>query len=51
LKYENHVEEESVDCETIPSANPTNSQLVTNVLKEEELPFKESLFENVSCSR
>jgi hypothetical protein len=51
LEEENHVEEERVDCETIPSVEPTNSQSVTNVLKEEEIPFRESLFENVSCSR
>jgi hypothetical protein len=51
LQEENHVEEERVDCETMPSMMPTNSQSITNVLKEEEIPFRESLFENVSCSR
>jgi hypothetical protein len=51
LEEENNVEEEGVDCETIPSVEPTNSQSVTNVLKEEEIPFKEAPFGNVSCSR
>jgi hypothetical protein len=51
LEEENHVEEECVDCETNPSVEPTNSQSVTNMLEEEEIPFRESLFENVSCSR
>jgi hypothetical protein len=51
LEEENNVEEEGVDCETIPSVEPTDSQLVTNVLKEEEIPFREEPFGNVSFSR
>jgi hypothetical protein len=43
LEEENHVEEEHVDCETMPSVEPTNSQSITNVLNEEEIPFRESL--------
>jgi hypothetical protein len=48
LEEENHVEEEHVDCETIPSVEPTDSQSITDVLKEEELPFRESLSEKKS---
>jgi hypothetical protein len=48
---ENHVDEERVDFEIMPSVELTNSQLVTQALKEGGLPFKETLFENVSCSR
>jgi len=51
LKEENHVEEERVDHEAIPSVEPTDSLSVANVIKEEELPFKESFFEIVCCSR
>jgi hypothetical protein len=51
LKEKNHVEGERVDCETIPNVDPVDSQSVTNVLKEEELLFEESLFENIFCSR
>jgi hypothetical protein len=51
LQEENHLEEEIVDCETMPSVEPINSQSITNSLKEEGIPFKESLFENNSCSR
>jgi hypothetical protein len=51
LKEEYHVVEEHVDCEIMPSVEPIHSQSVTHALKEEELPFKESLFENASCSR
>jgi hypothetical protein len=40
LKEENNVDEKGVDCEIIPSVEPIDSQLVTNVLKEEEIPFK-----------
>jgi hypothetical protein len=35
----------------MPSAEHTHSQSITNVLKEEEILFKEALFENFSCSR
>jgi hypothetical protein len=45
---ENHVEEEHVDCETGPSLEPSDSQSVTHVFEDEELPFKKSFFENVS---
>jgi hypothetical protein len=31
--------------------SPPDSQSITDVLKEEELPFRESLSENPSCSR
>jgi hypothetical protein len=44
-------EEKHVDCETNPTMDPTNSQSVTNMLEEEEIQFKESLVENVFCSR
>jgi hypothetical protein len=51
LEEENHAEKEGVDCETIPSVEPFDSQSATNGLKEEEIPFKEAPFGNVSCSR
>jgi hypothetical protein len=51
LEEENHLEEEHVDCETTPSVEPTNSQSSNDVFKEEEIPFRESLSTNFSCSR
>jgi hypothetical protein len=30
---------------------PTDSQAIKDIFKEEELPFRESLYENISCSR
>jgi hypothetical protein len=45
LEEENHLEEEHVDCETMPSVKPTDSQSIIDALKEEELPFRESLSE------
>jgi hypothetical protein len=51
LGEENRIEEEHVDCETTPTIQPTNSQSSNGVFKEEELPFRESLSENPSCSR
>jgi hypothetical protein len=47
LEEEKNVAEVGVHCETIPSVDTIYSQLVTNVLKEVELPFKASPFENV----
>jgi hypothetical protein len=43
--------EECVDCETMPSVELIGPQTIINVIKDEELPFKESIFENISCSR
>jgi hypothetical protein len=51
LEQENNVEKEGVDCETIPSVEPTDSHSATNVIKEEEIAFKEEPFANASCSR
>jgi len=51
LQEEIHVEEAHVDCEIIPSVESIDSQSVTDVLKEKELPFKESLSEYFSCFR
>jgi hypothetical protein len=53
LEEENNVKEEGFDCEIIPSVELIDSQLkpIMNVLKEEEIPFKEDPFENVSFSR
>jgi len=51
LQKENHLEEERVDCETMLSVEPTNPQKIVDVLQNVELPFEESLVENVSCSR
>jgi len=52
LEEGNHVDEEHVDFETIPSMMPNiHSQSITHALKEEEIPFKESLYENYFCAR
>jgi hypothetical protein len=51
LEEENNVEEEGVDYETIPNVDPIDPQSVTNVPKEEEIPFKEAPFGNGFCSR
>jgi hypothetical protein len=51
LKEEYHMVEEHVDCEIMPSVEPIHSQSITHALKEEELPCRESLFENASHSR
>jgi hypothetical protein len=46
---ENHLEEEHVDYEATPSVELINSQVIIEVLKEEELSFRESLSENCFC--
>jgi hypothetical protein len=51
LEEENHLEEEHVDFETTPIVEPNDSQTIIDVLKEEEIPFRGSLFEKFSCSR
>jgi hypothetical protein len=51
LEEENHVEEEHVDYEIMPSVIPTDPQSITDILNEEEIPFRESLSEKFSCSR
>jgi hypothetical protein len=51
LEEENHLEEGNIDFETTPNAEPTDSQAITDFLKEEELPLRESLSENFSGSR
>ena len=51
LEEENNVEKECVNCETISSAKSTDSRSITNVPKEEEIPFKEAPFGNVYFSR
>jgi hypothetical protein len=51
LQKENHLEKECIDCETMPNMIPTGPQSIMNILSEEEILSRASLFTKFSCSR